>query len=42
MIYSGILHPTSAIFLAGSFIEKHDRVYVITDDHKTKEYIQEV
>lgn len=42
MIFSGILHPTSAFFLAGSFIEKHERIYIITDDHKTREYIQEV
>ena len=42
MIYSGILHPTSAIFLSGSFIEKHPRIYLITDDRKTLEYIREV
>ncbi len=42
MIYSGIPHPTAAIFLAGSFIETHERIFILTDDHKTKDYIREV
>ncbi len=42
MIYSGIPHPTSAIFLSGSFIDSHERVCIITDDHKIRNYIKEV
>ena len=39
MIYSGIPHPTSALFLSGNFIESHKKICIITDDSKTYEYI---
>jgi hypothetical protein len=42
MIFSGIPHPTAALFLSGNFIDSYEQVYLITDDAKIFDYIGEV